>query len=31
MSMALGGTMALLAPALGALAAFAMGWPRRGS
>jgi len=31
MSMALGGTTALLAPALGSLAAFAMGWPRRGS
>jgi len=28
MSLALGGTTALLAPALGAMAAFAMGWPR---
>jgi hypothetical protein len=31
MSMALGGTMGLFAPALGALVAFAMAWPRRGS
>lgn len=28
MSLALGGTTALFAPALGAMAAFAMGWPR---
>jgi len=28
MSLALGGTTALIAPALGAMAAFAMGWPR---